>query len=341
LYYIKREKEMKIAINGFGRIGRLFFRAALENGLAKDIVAINDLTSIENIAYLLKYDSAHGKLNEEVSIKDSYLIVGKNKILFLSEKTPENLPWKDLGIDLVIESSGVFRHKEDLLKHIKAGAKKVLLTAPAKDSVDITIVPGVNHNLLNKSHKIISMASCTTNCIAPMLKVLNDNYKINSGFFVTAHAVTASERTVDCPNAKDFREGRAFGINLIPTSTGASKAVAEVIPELKNKVNGYALRVPVIDGSLTHLSVTLDSKKISTKEEINSLFEKASVSKLKNILEYSKEQLVSSDIVHNSNSCVFDSSLTNVTGNILTIVGWYDNEWGYCNRLVDVIKLLR
>ena len=333
---------MRIAINGFGRIGRLFFLAALEKGMHKKIVAINDIGNIENLAYLLKYDSVHGKRKEKISFDEKNLIIdngktfGKHKILFLNEKNPEILPWKQLKIDLVVECSGLFTKKEDALRHINSGSKRVLISAPGKD-VDKTIILGINEKSLSSEDKIISMASCTSNCIVPIVKILNDNFEIEKGYMVTTHAYTADQKIVDAPH-RDFRRGRAACQNIVPTTTGAAKMVGEAIPELKGKLDGYALRVPVVNGSVCNLTAWL--KKPATESQINECFKKASEKELKGILEYCQEPIVSSDIVHNSHSCVFDSIFTKCNENMVNVIGWYDNEWGYSCRLADAIKII-
>jgi glyceraldehyde 3-phosphate dehydrogenase len=326
----------RIAINGFGRIGRLFFLAALENGFSDRIVAINDIGSVDNLAYLLKYDSVHGKRLERINYDRQNLIVEGRKILFLNIKEPEQLPWGKLGIDIVVESSGLFTKKEDAAKHIKAGAKRVLVTAPGTD-MDITIIPGVNSGKLESRHKIISMASCTSNCITPIVKVLEDKFKIESGYMVTAHAYTADQRIVDAPH-KDFRRGRTASQNIVPTTTGAAKMVGEVIPEVKGKLDGYALRIPVADGSICNLTAWL--KKPASSEQINQAFKRASEKELKGILEFCSEPIVSSDIIHNPYSCIFDSLFTKSIGKMVNVLGWYDNEWGYSCRLVDLCKMI-
>lgn len=328
---------MKIAINGFGRIGRMFFRACIEKKLLKDVVAINDLGEIESLAYLLKNDSVQGKLFENIrTTKDSIIIAG-HKIPVYSEKNPEDLPWKELDVDLVVECSGIFRDREGAEKHLNAGAKKILISAPAKNP-DVSIVLGVNDKDLKKSHKIISMASCTTNCIAPIVKVLNDAFGVKEGFMVTTHGYTADQNLIDGLHKKDPRRGRAAAVNLVPTSTGAAKATGEVIPDVKGKLDGYAIRAPVPSGSLVSLSCNL-KKKVSI-EEINNAFKKAS-KKMKGILKFSEEDLVSTDILHDPHSSIFDSKLTNVVDRVINVVGWYDNEWGYSNRLADFIKILK
>ncbi len=331
---------MRVAINGFGRIGRQFFQAFLnKNPLGIKVVAINDVVDTETIAYLMKYDSVHRESrNFRVEVKNDFLVVNGKKFVIYNEKNPEQLPWKAEKVDLVIESSGIFRDKESASKHIKAGAKKVLISAPGK-TPDITIVPGVNHDELKKEHQIISMASCTTNCLAPMVKVLNDNLKIEQGFMVTTHAYTSSQSVVDSPHKKDPRRGRAAAANIVPTTTGAAAAVTEVIPELKDKLDGYALRVPVLNGSIVNL--VTDIKKQASVEKVNELFNQASKKPMKGIIQYTEEPIVSSDIIHNPYSCIFDSAFTKVIGNTINTVGWYDNEWGYSNRLIDMLGMIR
>ena len=328
---------IRVAINGFGRIGRQVFQAGVNDN---DIewVAVNDITDTKTLAYLLKHDSVHGRASEKIEPKEGALVVNGREIIVLSEKEPEKLPWKKLKIDVVVESTGLFTDREGAAKHLKAGAKKVLISAPAKNP-DITLVRGVNEHLYDKNkHNIISNASCTTNCLAPVVKVLNDNFKVKRGFMTTAHAYTADQRLVDSPH-KDFRRGRSAAINIIPTTTGAAKTVAEVIPEMKGKLDGIALRVPVANGSI--IDFVCELGKAVTKEEINNLFKSASQYHLKGVLEYSEEALVSTDIIHNPNSCVFDAASTMVMdGNFVKVLAWYDNEWGYSCRMVDVIKML-
>ncbi|MFH1710830.1 MAG: type I glyceraldehyde-3-phosphate dehydrogenase [Nanoarchaeota archaeon] len=325
---------VKIAINGFGRIGRSFFKIALERGM--DIVAINDLTSQDVLAYLLKYDSVYGNYEKKVEAGKDFLIVNGKKIHIFSEKDPINLPWKKLNVDIVIESTGFFTDREGASKHLKAGAKKVLISAPAKNP-DITIVPGVNQDKLKKEHKIISMASCTTNCLAPVAKVLNDNFKIKKAFMTTAHAYTNDQEILDVPHKK-LRRGRAAAINIIPTSSGATTAVAEVIPELKGKMDGLALRVPVACGSIVDFVAEVE-KKVSA-EEVNKALKKAAEGNLKGILQYTEDELVSSDVVGNSNSSVVDGLSTQAIGNLVKVLSWYDNEYGYSCKLADMIKLI-
>ncbi len=324
---------MRVAINGFGRIGRMIFRAGHKNEEI-EFVAINDLTSTENLAYLLKYDSAHGKFNGYVNFDENNLIIDGKKIPVYKEKDPENLPWKELNVDIVIESTGFFRTKELASKHIKAGAKKVILSAPGKN-VDLTIVKGVNEHLYDKEkHTIISNASCTTNNIAPIIKVLNDNYGVEKVFFVTIHSYTADQRIVDAPH-KDFRRGRSAAQNIVPTTTGAATAVEEVIPELKNKIVGHAIRVPVVDGSITDINVELKTN--PSLEEIKELFKNVSQYHLKGILEYTEEELVSTDIISNTHSTIIDGKMMRKKDNMIKILAWYDNEYGYSNRMIDLV----
>jgi glyceraldehyde 3-phosphate dehydrogenase len=325
---------IKVAINGFGRIGRMVFRIMLDRSDI-ECVAINDLTSVDNIAYLLKYDSVHGRFDKDISYEGNDLIVEGKKIPIFAQRDPEQLPWKDLDVDVVIESTGFFRTHEKANKHIIAGAKKVIISAPASDP-DITLVRGVNEHLYDfNKHHIISNASCTTNCLAPIVKVLEDNFKIRKGFMTTVHAYTNDQTTLDLPKAKDFRRGRAAAQNIVPTSTGAAKAVSLVIPSIKGKLDGIAIRVPVACGSVTDLVCGLERD--TSVEEINNLFENVSNHHLKGILEFSKEPLVSSDIVNNPHSSIFDSALTSVNGRMIKVVSWYDNEFGYSNRMVDMI----
>lgn len=328
---------VRVAINGFGRIGRQVLQAGI-NDPDIEWVAINDLTDTKTLAYLLKYDSVHGISKYGVESADGGIIVAGKLIKVFAEKDPEKLPWKDLGIDVVVESTGLFTNKEGASKHIKAGAKKVLISAPAK-GVDITIVKGVNEHLYNKDkHHIISNASCTTNCLAPIVKVLNDNFGVVHGFMTTVHAYTADQRLVDAPH-KDLRRARSAAVSTVPTTTGAAKTVGEVIPELKGKLDGLALRVPVPDGSITDFVCEL--KKEVTIEEINTLFKNVSQHHLKGVIQYSEEPLVSADIIHNNHSAIFDSALTMVMdGKFVKVIAWYDNEWGYSNRMVDMVKIL-
>ena len=325
---------MKVAINGFGRIGRSIFRRALDRGI--NIVAINDLADTETLAYLLKYDSVYGIYNKSIEAGKGFIKVGGKKILVSSEKDPEQLPWKDLGIDIVVESTGFFIDREGASKHLKAGAKKVLISASGKN-VDFTVVLGVNEKSLKKDYKIISMASCTTNCIAPIVKVLNDKFGIKKGFLTTVHAYTSDQRLLDSPHKK-FRRARAAAVNLVPTSSGAASAVADVIPNLKGKIDGIAIRVPVPCGSITDFVAILE--KSVTTEEVNNVMKNAA-KKLKGILEYTEDEIVSTDIIGNSNSSIFDSKLTKVNGNMVKVFSWYDNEYGYSCRMVDLIGMLK
>ncbi len=323
---------IRVAINGFGRIGRLVFRSFFERNEDVEFVGINDLTDAKTLAHLFKYDSAQGKFKGEVTADDSAVIVNGIKIPVSAHRNIEDIPWKD--VDVVIESTGVFTNKEALMKHINNGAKKVVLSAPAKDELDATIVLGVNDKTLTGNEKVMSNASCTTNCLAPIAKVLNDKFGIESGMMVTIHAYTNDQRILDLPH-KDLRRARAAAVNIIPTTTGAAKAVGLVLPELKGKLNGYSVRVPVPDGSLTDLSAVL-SKKV-TKEEINAAIKEAAEGELKGIIEYTEEPIVSSDIIGNRHSSIFDASLTDVHDNLVKVVAWYDNEFGYSNRIVDLV----
>ncbi|MEZ2389969.1 type I glyceraldehyde-3-phosphate dehydrogenase [bacterium RCC_150] len=328
----------RIGINGFGRIGRNYFRAALAQGADLEIVAVNDLTSPEALAHLLKYDSVGGRLNESVEVKEGNLIVNGSIIKVLAERDPANLPWGELGVDIVIESTGFFTKAAAAQKHIDAGAKKVLISAPASDE-DITIVMGVNHELYDPAaHHIISNASCTTNCLGPLAKVVNDAFGIERGLMTTVHAYTADQNLQDGPH-NDLRRARAAAINMVPTSTGAAKAIGLVLPELKGKLDGYAIRVPVPTGSATDLTVTV-SREV-TVADVNAALKAASESEqFKGILTYTDAPIVSSDIVGDPASSIFDSGLTKVIGNQVKVVSWYDNEWGYSNRLVDLTELV-
>ncbi|WP_018342849.1 type I glyceraldehyde-3-phosphate dehydrogenase [Cytophaga aurantiaca] len=327
---------MKVAINGFGRIGRISYRALLKKKNI-EVVAINDLTDTKTLAHLFKFDSSHGIFDGEVSYDAEHLIINGKKIKILSVKNPAELPWKALGVDVVLESTGFFTEKEKAEAHITAGAKKVIISAPATGDLK-TIVLGVNDDTLDGSETVISNASCTTNCLAPMVKVLEDNFGIESGFMTTVHAYTSDQRLQDAPH-KDLRRARSAALSIIPTSTGAAKAMGLVIPSVKGKLNGHSLRVPVPVGSITDFTATL--KKSVTKEEINAAFKKAaSEGSLKGYLTYSEEALVSADIVGNPASSIFDSELTMVQGNNIKVFGWYDNEFGYSNRTADLIELV-
>jgi len=328
---------MKIAINGFGRIGRLVFREFINRNSDVEFVGINDLTDAATLAHLFKFDSVHGRFNGELKVVDNKIIANGREIPVTAEKDINNIPWKD--VDIVIESTGVFTKRDQLLKHIEnTGAKKVVLTAPAKEPLDATVVIGVNDYVLKGDEKLLSNASCTTNCLAPMVKVLNDEFGIESGFMVTVHAYTNDQRILDLPH-KDLRRARSAAINTIPTTTGAAKAVGEVLPELKGKLNGYAVRVPVPDGSLTDFTAVLNTE--VTAEDINKAMKNAAETNLKGILEYSEDPLVSTDIIGNPHSCIFDSKLTQTHGNLVKVVGWYDNEFGYSCRIVDLVLKLK
>ncbi|MGB1112934.1 MAG: type I glyceraldehyde-3-phosphate dehydrogenase [Schleiferiaceae bacterium] len=325
----------KIAINGFGRIGRLTFRNLIENDNV-EIVAINDLTATDMLAHLLKYDSAHGRFNGTVEHTENSLIVNGKEITVYAQRDPETLPWAELGIDVVIESTGFFRDAEGMGKHIKAGAKKVALSAPASGDIK-TIVLGVNDGELTADDTMVSNASCTTNCLSPMAKVLDEKFGIESGFMCTIHAYTSDQRIQDAPHS-DKRRARAAAVNMIPTSTGAAKAVALVLPQLKGKLDGYAMRVPTITGSATDLTVQL--KKEVTAEEINAAMKEAAEGPLKGILMYTEDPIVSSDIVGDKHSCIFDAGVTSAKGNLVKVLGWYDNEAGYSARLANLVERL-
>ncbi len=326
---------MRIAINGFGRIGRLTFRKLLEKSNIQ-VVAINDLAKPETLAHLLKYDSVHGKLPWPVQTEQDTLKVRDQSIRMFSQRNPEELPWKDLEVDLVLECTGIFRDAEGMGKHIKAGAKKVLLSAPAQGGIK-TVVMGVNDGEITAEDTLVSNASCTTNCLAPMVKVLHDHYGIVKGYMTTTHAYTADQNLQDAPHS-DLRRARAATLSIIPTTTGAAKAVGLVIPEMKGRLDGFALRVPTPTGSVTDLTVELEKE--VTAEEINNLMKTAAGSSLQGILEYSEEPLVSADIVGNPHSCIFDSELTATNGKMAKVVGWYDNEMGYSARLADMAEKL-
>jgi glyceraldehyde 3-phosphate dehydrogenase len=322
---------VRVGINGFGRIGRNFFRAALASGADVEVVGANDLTDNKTLAHLLKYDSI---LGEDVEVTGDSIKVGKHTIAALEERDPANLPWKDLGADVVIESTGFFTDATKARAHIDAGAKKVIISAPASNE-DVTLVMGVNDNSYDPaSHHVISNASCTTNCLAPMAKALNDEFGIVSGLMTTIHAYTADQNLQDGPH-KDLRRARAAAINIVPTTTGAAKAIGLVLPELKGKLDGFALRVPVPTGSATDLS--FEASRETTPDEVNAAMKAAADGALKGYLRYTEDPIVSSDIVTDPASCIFDAGLTRVIGNQVKVVGWYDNEWGYSNRLVDLV----
>ncbi len=331
---------IRVGINGFGRIGRLAFRAAMERDDLENLefVAVNDITDAKTLAHLLKYDSVHGRFPGEVVAEEDKLIVNGKEIKVLSERDPADLPWKELGVDLVIESTGLFRERDLAAKHLTAGAKKVLISAPAKGE-DITIVIGVNDDKYDKEkHVIISNASCTTNCLAPMVKVLHENFTIKHGLMTTIHSYTNDQRLQDSPH-KDMRRARAAAVSMILTTTGAAVAIGKVIPELNGKLNGVAIRVPTPNVSLTDLTVEVE--KATTVEEVNEAFKKASEGELKGILAYEEVPLVSADYNHNPYSCIFDVPSTRVVdGTQIKVFGWYDNEWGYSNRLVELASRL-
>ena len=326
-----------MAINGFGRIGRNVFRVITEREDV-EVVAINDLADARTLSLLLKYDSVHGKFDGDIEVKADTMIVKGKEVKLTKERDPAGLPWKELGVDIAIESTGIFTKKADCAKHLAAGAKKVILSAPSKDQLDATIVMGINENDLNPEHKIVSNASCTTNCLAPLVKVINDNYQIEKGLMTTIHAYTNDQNVADMMH-KDLRRARAAAINIIPTTTGAAKAIGEVIPELKGKLDGMAMRVPVANGSVADLVVSV--KKTTSVEEVNSVLKAAADNELKGILEYCEDPIVSSDIIDNGHSCILDAISTSVIGgNLIKVIGWYDNEWGYSNRMVDLVELI-
>ncbi len=327
---------IKVGINGFGRIGRLVFRRCMELG-GFDFVGINDLTDAKTLGHLLKYDSVHGQFKGTIKVQGNNLIVNGDKIKITAERDPKNLKWGELGTDVVVESTGVFRTQEACMTHINNGAKKVILTVPAKGEIDATVVLGVNDKVLKAKHKVISNASCTTNCLAPMVKVLNDTFGVKQGFMTTIHSYTNDQRILDLPHS-DLRRARSAAVSIIPTTTGAAKAVGIVIPELKGKLDGMAMRVPTPDGSITDFVAVLN--KNTTVEEVNAAFKKASKGKMKGILEYTEDPIVSVDIIGNSHSNIFDALSTMVQGNMVKVVGWYDNEYGYSSRVVDLMKKL-
>ncbi len=328
---------IKVGINGFGRIGRNVFRAIVERG-GIDVLAVNDLTDAKSLGILLKYDTVHGRFAGAIEAKEKSLLVNGKEVKLLMEKDPAKLPWKTLGVDIVIESTGIFTSRDDCAKHLEGGAKYVLLSAPAKDKIDATIVIGVNTKELKPEHKIVSNASCTTNCLAPLVKVLNDNFGMEKGLMTTVHAYTNDQRISDLVH-KDLRRARAAAMNIIPTTTGAAKAIGEVIPSLKGKLDGLSLRVPVINGSVTDL-VAMLSKDV-TVETVNAAMKKAANGEMKGILEYCEDPIVSSDIIGNAHSSIFDSALTYVIDKrMVKVVSWYDNEWGFSNRMIDLVELI-
>ena len=328
---------VRVGINGFGRIGRNFYRAALAKGADIDVVAINDLGDAKTMAHLLQYDSVLGKLDREVRAEEGKIVAGDDEFKVLAERDPGSLPWSDLGVDVVIESTGFFTKRDGAQKHLDAGAPRVVISAPATDP-DITIVLGVNDDQLSDEHKIVSNASCTTNCVAPMAKVLHDAFTIEQGFMTTIHAYTNDQRILDLPH-EDLRRARAAAINLIPTSTGAARAIGLVLPELKGKVDGMAMRAPVPTGSVVDLVVRVSRS--TSVEEVNEAFRAAAdTGAMEGILQFTDDPIVSTDIQKSPYSCIFDSQLTMVSGDIVKVFGWYDNEWGYSCRLVDVISRL-
>lgn len=328
---------VKVGINGFGRIGRLVFRQLVENSNF-DVVGINDLTDPETLGVLLRYDSVHGKFKGTVEVTENGLIVNGKEIKIYAEKDPANLPWKDLGAELIIESTGVFRNKEKASAHLKAGAKKVIITAPAKGAVDATIVMGVNDDILTPDMEVISNASCTTNSIAPVIKVLNDNLKIKRGLLTTVHSYTNDQRVLDLPHS-DLRRARAAAVNIIPTTTGAAKAVGLVIPELKGKLDGMALRVPTPDGSISDLTVEVEKE--TTIEEVNKMVKEFVENELQGLFEYNEDPIVSSDVIGSKYAGIFDATLTNVIdGNFVKVCAWYDNENGYSTMVVKLAEKL-
>ncbi len=336
-----------LAINGFGRIGRNFVRAALKHpAFLKEfeIVAINDLTDPATLAHLLKYDSVHGKLSNDIAATENSISIDGKEMKVFKEKTIEGLKWKELGVDFVLESTGIYTDREKAKAHLQQGAKKVLISAPGKNA-DVTLVPGVNLKAYDKeTHHVISMASCTTNCLAPVAKVLEQHFKIKAGFMVTIHAYTNDQKILDLPH-KDLRRARAAGVSIIPTTTGAAKAIGSVIPSLRGKLDGIALRVPVPDGSINDLTCIVEKE--TSAEEVNAMLKDAAQNELKGIMDFSMEPLVSTDIIGNPASSIVDGLLTNVVkkpdsikGDLVKVLAWYDNEWGYSNRLLDLFKIL-
>jgi glyceraldehyde 3-phosphate dehydrogenase len=327
---------VRVGVNGFGRIGRLVVRAAIERGADIEVLAINDLTDAKTLGYLFKYDSVHGPFPGTVDVEDDALVINGRRVRVISETDPAKLPWQELGVDVVIESTGRFTKRDAAALHLQAGAQKVIISAPAKDA-DVTIVLGVNDEMYDKSkHHVISNASCTTNCLAPVAKVLVDNFGIERGFMTTIHAYTNDQQVLDFPH-KDLRRARAAAVSIIPTTTGAARAISLVIPELEGRLDGFALRVPVADGSIT--DVVAELQREATVDEINAAMKAASESsKMKGILQYQTDPIVSRDIIGTSYSSVFDSALTMAKGTMVKVISWYDNEWGYSCRLVDLVE---
>ena len=327
---------VNIGINGFGRIGRLVFRRVVKQG-GFNVVGINDITDAKTLAYLLKYDSVHGIFDGDVKAEENAIVVNGTKYRVMAEKDPSKLPWKELGADIIVEGTGIFTSREKLQAHITAGAKKVLLTAPAKDEIDATVVLGVNNSVLTGKEQFVSNASCTTNCLAPMVKVLHQSFGLEQGFMTTIHSYTNDQRLLDLPH-KDLRRARAAAMSIIPTTTGAARTVGKVIPELKGKLDGFSLRVPTPDASITDFVAVL--KKPATKEQVNDAMKAAASGPMKGILQYTEDELVSTDIIGNEHSCIFDSKLTMAMGNTVKVFGWYDNEWGFSCRVVDLLKMI-
>ena len=325
----------RIAINGFGRIGRIFTRALYDQNSDIKIVAINDLTDAHTLAHLLRYDSVHGRFNGKIESDENSITINDDVIQILNKKNPEELPWGNMDIDFVIESTGIFRDRDGAGKHIQAGAKKVIISAPAKSADIKAVVMGINHDILDGSEKIVSNASCTTNCAAPLVKVLKDLCGIENAYITTIHSYTGDQRLHDAPHS-DLRRARAAAESIVPTTTGAAKAITKIFPELDGKMGGCGIRVPVPDGSLTDITCVVENTK--TVKEINQAFKKASENELKGILGYTDHPIVSRDIISQPDSCIFDAQLTSVIDNLVKVVGWYDNEAGYSNRLVDLIK---
>lgn len=329
---------IKLGINGFGRIGRLCFRAILERDEHDfDIVGVNDLTDAETLATLFKYDTVHGQFPGDVSLDGDALVVNGDRFPVFSEKDPTNLPWGDLGTDVVIESTGVFRTREKASMHLEAGADQVVISAPAKSEVDATVVLGVNDDVITGDEEVVSNASCTTNCLAPLVKVLDDAFGVENGLMTTVHAYTSSQNILDGPHG-DLRRARTAAESIIPTTTGAAKAVGEVLPHLDGKLDGMAMRVPTPDGSITDLTATVEQS--VTPEDVDQAFKDAANGALSDVLEYSEEPIVSRDIIHNSHSCIYDAPWTKTSGSMVKVVGWYDNEWGYANRTVDLVETI-
>ena len=328
---------IQVGINGFGRIGRSVFRIISDRD-DMDVVAINDLFENEQLAYLLKYDTVMGILHKEVKIEGDAMYVDGKKVVMTAHRNPAEIPWKDMGVQIVIESTGVFRDRASIAKHLEGGAEKIILTVPSKDEIDATIVMGVNEEQLKPEHRIVSNASCTTNCLAPIAKVLDESFGIEEGFITTVHAYTNDQRLADVPH-KDFRRSRAAGENIIPTTTGAARAVGKVLPQLQGRLDGMAMRVPVPDGSIVDLVCRLRKK--ATRADVNGVVKEAAEGPMKKVVEYSEAPLVSSDIIGNTHSSIFDSiSTSSQKDGYLKIISWYDNEWGYSNRVVDLIEKL-